>query len=428
MHFPQLERQFMRKSLVASVAALAIAGTSLVALPAAQAEIQPLPETAFGMHVPFIADGADPSVTYGSIRLWDSGVTWGQVQQRKNLYWWNGLDSAIANANSQGVSTLYVLGSTPKWAATNKKQGTYPNKGAASVPKIKDWKKWVTAVTKRYSNSIDSYQIWNEADLTNFWAGTPKQMAKLTKVAAKIIRKNDPTAKIVSASSTVRLKSSFRRFFPAYLKELKKDRWPVDAIAVHTYPDGKGSPADRNQNIEKVLRDMRKAKVPGNKELWDTEVNYGIPGPGKIKGQSVDGAQAASWVAQTYLDNLRYGIDRSYWYFWAPADGRVGITFQDGTPGAVGYDTVNKWLAGSFYSCSTGMGLSPNVCQLGDNDNPEVIAWSTTGSGTYTVPAGVQLQCDALDSCVEVAPGTQVKIGNMPLWFGSLAANIANQL
>lgn len=418
----------MRKSLVASIAAVAIAGSSLVALPVAQAETQPLPETAFGMHVPQIANGADPSVTYGTIRLWDSGVTWGQVQQKKNLFWWTGLDNAIANANAQKVSTLYVLGSTPTWAASNKKQGTYPNKGAASVPKMKDWKNWVKAVTKRYSESIDSYQIWNEADLKDFWAGSPKQMANLTKAATKIIRKNDPTAKIVSASSTVRLTSSYNRFFPKYLKALKKAKWPVDVIAVHTYPDGKGTPQTRNQNIEKVLADMKKGKVPASKELWDTEVNFGIKGPGKIKGQSIGGAQAASWVAQTYLDNLIYGIDRSYWYFWAPDDGRVGITMQDGTPGAVGFQTVNSWLASSFYSCSPATAGAPNLCQLGDNDNPEVIAWATTGSGTYTVPAGVELQCDALNTCVAVAPGTQVQIGSMPQWFGSTFANIANQL
>jgi hypothetical protein len=379
------------------------------------------------MHVPTIATGTDPGVTYGSVRLWDSGVTWGQVQQKKNLYWWNGLDSAIANANEQKVSTLYVLGGTPTWAASNVKQGTYPNKGAASVPKMKDWKNWVKAVTSRYADSIDSYQIWNEADLSNFWAGSPKQMANLTKAATKIIRKNDPTAKVVSASSTVRLKSSYNRFFPAYLKALKKAKWPVDVIAVHTYPDGKGTPADRVSNIETVLADIKKAKVPANKELWDTEVNYGIPGPGKIKGQSINGAQAASWVAQTYLDNLLLGVDRSYWYFWSPATNRIGITLQDGTPGAIGYQTVNDWLAGSYYSCAKGSGTAPNLCQLGDNNNPEVIAWVSSGSATYTIPAGVSVQCDALNNCQPVVPGTLVQIGSMPLWFGTAAGQAANQ-
>ena len=78
------------------------------------------------------------------------------------------------------MSSLYVLGSTPTWAATNKKQGTYPNKGAASVPGMANWKDWVSAVVTRYAASIDSYQIWNEANLSTFFAGTPQQMADLT--------------------------------------------------------------------------------------------------------------------------------------------------------------------------------------------------------------------------------------------------------
>ena len=54
---------------------------------------------------------------------------------------------------------LYVLGSTPKWAASSTSQGTYPNKGAASMPKsMKYWKDWVTAVVKRYG---DRYGLVN---------------------------------------------------------------------------------------------------------------------------------------------------------------------------------------------------------------------------------------------------------------------------
>ncbi len=181
----------------------------------------------------------------GAIRLWDSGVAWGQVEQKKNQYWWNGLDAAIANANAQNLKILYVLGSTPKWAASNTKQGTYPNKGAASMPKsMKDWKNWVTAVVKRYGDSIDSYQIWNEANLTTFWQGTPKQMAQLTNEASKIIRKYDPSARVVAASSTVRLQSAYKKFFPAYMKELKKLKWPIDVISVHLYPESTGTPGD----------------------------------------------------------------------------------------------------------------------------------------------------------------------------------------
>jgi len=413
----------MRRALIASLSALAVAGSAIAIAPAAMAD-GPVPTTQFGMHVPAIANGEDPGVTYGAIRLWDSGVAWGQVQQKKNLYWWNGLDAAIGNANSQGAPTLYVLGSTPTWAATNTKQGKYPYKGAASMPNMKDWKKWVTAVTQRYSDSIDSYQIWNEANLTTFWEGTPKQMAQLTQQAYKIIRKNDPTAKVVAASSTVRLEKSYQKFFPAYLKELKKMNWPVDVISFHGYPSGTGTPADRAAAIELTKSDMKKANVPASKELWDTEVNYGIKGPGSVPGRQITGATAAAWTAQTYLDNLLYGVDRAYWYYWFPQNNLLGITFQNGTPGAVGYQTAENWLTGSYYSCTAG---SINVCQLGDNNNPEVVVWSGKSGGTYTVPASATVQCDALNTCTPVVPGSTVTIGSMPLWFGTAAKNALNQ-
>lgn len=414
----------MRRALVTTLSCLALLASSVPLAAGAQAAENPMPPTQFGMHVIDIAQGAVPSVKYGSLRLWDAGVAWGQVEQKKGKYWWNGLDAAIANANSQKVSSMYVLGSSPTWAAKDPSQGKYPNKGAASTPDMNAWKSWVTAVAQRYGNSIDSYQIWNEANLSDFYQGTPKEMAQLTKEAYTIIRRYDPTAKVVSASSTVRLESAYQRFFPAYLKELKKLGWPVDVISIHTYPAGTGTPADRAKYITTAKSDMKKAKVPASKGLWDTEINYGIKGPGNIKGRQITGDTAAAWTAQTYLQNLLYGVDRSYWYYWYQPDGRLGIVMQPGTPGAVGYQTAYSWVADSYYSCTSG---DVNVCQFGDNTNPEVVVWKSSGSGTYTVPANATVQCTAMNVCTPVAPGTSVSVGSMPLWFGTAAKNSANQ-
>ncbi len=245
-------------------------------------------------------------------------------------------------------------------------------------------------------------------------------MADLTKAAAQIIRKNDPTAKIVAASSTVRLQSAYKKFFPKYLKELKKAKWPVDVISVHLYPASKGTPGDRADYITQVKSDMKKAKVPASKQLWDTEINYGIAGPGSGNPhQDIDGADAAAWVAQTYLDDLRLGVARAYWYYWSNNSTLVGIDMFDGTTGAAGYQTVQEWLNGSYYACITG---KVNTCQLGDYAAPQVIAWASKGSGTFTVPANVTRVCDALKNCVAATPGTQVTIGSMPQWFGTAAA------
>ena len=402
-------------------------GSTIAVAPAATRAANPVPDVQFGMHVPAIANGERPKANIGTVRLWDSGVAWGQVQQKKNLFWWNGLDSAIASANAQGMSITYVLGSTPKWAQKKAPKGRYPYSGTgAANPKSKDWKRWVRSVVQRYGSSIDAYQIWNEANLKDFYDGSPKQMAKLTRDAYRIIKTYDPTAKVVAASSTVRLQKRYKKFFPKYVKELRKLGWPVDALAVHTYPDGRGSPAERLALVDIVIRDLNKIGVPDRIELWDTEVNYGIKGPGKIRGQSIDGPLAADWTASTFLDSIMTGIDRTYWYYWYRPDGRLGIIL-DNTPvgttaGAVGYQTAYDWMVNSFYSCVRGGPGAPNVCQLGDANEPEVVVWSNEGAGSYTVPAGATVQCDTLNQCVGVVPGSSQVIGSSPRWFGSQAA------
>lgn len=411
----------MRRTALAFAAATSLLVAGMAVVPSAQAANTsaggPVDIASFGMHVPAIAQGTLPSVPVGSIRLWDSGVAWGQVEQKDNKFWWDGLDRAIGSANTQNAQIMYVLGSTPKWAASNTKQGDYPNKGAASMPNLKAWKGWVQAVCTRYADSIESYQVWNEANLTTFWQGTPKQMAQLTSEAYKIIRKCDPTAKVVAASSTVRLQSAYKKFFPAYLKELKKLSWPIDVVSVHLYPAGTGTPGDRANYITQVKSDMKAAKVPASKPLWDTEINYGIKGPGsKYPHKSIGGSQAAAWVAQTYLDNIRLGVGRAYWYFWAPQSNLVGIQMNTGSPGAKGYQLVYEWLNGKYYTCTSG---AVNTCALGDYATPQVIAWASKGSGTFTVPANVTRACDAMGSCVPAFPGDKVTIGSMPQWFGT---------
>ena len=414
----------MRRALTAAIASAALLGSSAVAAPAATAA-NPVPDVQFGMHVPQIANGERPNANIGTIRLWDAGVAWGQVQQKKNLFWWNGMDAAIASANAQGMSITYVLGSTPKWAQKKAPKGNYPYGGTgAANPDMKVWKKWVKTVVQRYGNSIDAYQIWNEANLKDFYDGSPKQMAKLTKEAYKIIRQYDPSAKVVAASSTVRLTKSYNRFFPEYLKQLKKQKWPVDAIAVHTYPPGKDTPGDRLKLLDKVTKDMKKGKVPNRVELWDTEVNYGIKGPGKVKGQKITGGQAADWAASTFLDSILLNVDRTYWYYWYRPDGRLGIILDnaaDGDFGRLGYQTAYDWMVNSFYSCTRGGPGQPNVCQLGDATDPEVVVWSNEGPGTYTVPAGATWRCNTLNQCTPATPGETLPIGSSPLWFASQA-------
>jgi hypothetical protein len=371
----------------------------------------------FGMHVPRIASGAVPTVSYGAIRIWDSGVSWGQVEQHRGQYWWVGLDKAVQAANAQEAQILYVLGSTPTWAASHKSQGTYPNRGAASNPRyLSDWRRWVTAVVTRYGPSIDAYQIWNEANLPTFWQGTPRQMARLTLEAKRIIRRLDPTAEVVAASSTVRLKSAFDRFFPAYLRELRRVGWPVDVFAIHTYGPSTATPALRSKYVAIARTALRGAHAP-IRPLWDTEVNFGIKGPGsRYPDKDIGGNKAAIYVAQTYLDSVRLGIARTFWYAWSAKRDLLGVTMNTGYPGATAFQTTYDWLGGGLVSCRS---RHVRICRINRVGHLSMVAWTSSGdSGAFTVPYYATRTCDARNRCQAITPGTHMRIGRMPRWFG----------
>ena len=407
--------------LIRPLAALAASALLVGTVSTAASAQTRVTEDMFGMHVINIASGGWPDVPVGSVRLWDTGTTWGQIETKQGKFDWTAMDTAVATAEAQGAPVLYVLGGTPAWAGDKKKiSGELPYPGAASAPKkMSYWTKWVDAVTKRYGDRIEAYQIWNEPSLTTFWRGSVPMMGKMTVSAAKIIRKNAPKSKIVSASTSTRWEPAFRGFFPGYLQQLRAAKWPVDVIAAHLYPASTGTPSSRIKYIEAVKADMQRAGVPKRIKLWDTEINYGLAGPGaRFPDKDIDGRKAAAFVAQTYLDNVRYGVQRAYWYAWTPPNDLLGVHMWPGTDGAESFATVESWLANGKASC--GQKGKVNTCTVTKNGQKSTIAWTRKGSATFTAPKNTTHSCNALGLCSEIKTRAKNKVTTLPTWFGVL--------
>jgi GH35 family endo-1,4-beta-xylanase len=371
-----------------------------------------------GMHVEGAEAGAWPSAPFGALRLWDNGTAWSQIETQPGVYKWDNLEGILENAQSKGMKdVLMVLGTTPEWNAETVGKDDYPQPGAASPPKdLKAWDTWVTEVATRYKGRITSYQIWNEANLKNFWNGTPEQMADLTKRAYDIIKKIDPKALVVSASPSTRLTASFNKFFPAYLAALKTKGWPIDVVAIHTYPSADGDPAGRGAVIAAVRDELKKAGAPANLPLWDTELNYGLAGPGPAKPkQEIKGAKAAGWIVRTYIDDLRYDVGRSYWYIWTqkPYD-LLGIQAYPGSDGEQGFFALQNWVFGANFDGCTTAGDAV-ICNFSKDGSKWVVAWAEKGTAPYTTPAGTALVCDPLANCQETAAGAQITLTDIPV-------------
>ena len=81
----------------------------LVAVPTA-AHAKPVSPEQFGLHVASLGAGATPSVSVNSVRLWDAGVRWDEINPKKGQYNWAPLDRAVSAAETAGATEiLYVL-------------------------------------------------------------------------------------------------------------------------------------------------------------------------------------------------------------------------------------------------------------------------------------------------------------------------------
>lgn len=412
-------------SVTASAANLEGSGTSAPALrPAATstptvAWMSPVgrfvtPEL-LGMHGMGPDDPSQGAVA-GSFRL--PQAEWQRVERKPGIFTWDDLDAAIAASRQRGAQdVLLMIGLTPGWAASDGPPGA----AAMTRPpmSIQMWERWVDAVSHRYRGEGYAYQVWNEANLSTFWTGTPEEMADLTHRAFRIIHNNDPTATVVAASTTLRLPYSFSQFYPRYLSALRADGWPVDAFSAHTYPVSTGSPKTRQALISDYLTALRKAGAP-RLPVWDTEVNYGLAGPGPAYPEKdINGDTAARWVALTYIDTIRLGLSRSYWYQQQPVDDFLGVQMWSDTPGLAAERWIHNFVVTRRWrGCSTDKLVVR--CRLTAAEGTSWLVWTRPGraSAAVRVPAGATSACDARGRCVSVTPRQQLRISGVPVRLG----------
>ncbi|MDO8307087.1 MAG: fibronectin type III domain-containing protein [Actinomycetota bacterium] len=302
-----------------------------------------------------------PGVPAGYIRLWDMGVAWRDVNPAPGVWVWTVLDQRIAQVEAAGAKVLYVAGLTPEWAASSTDGDPRWGVGSASMPRdLSYYKDYLNELMSRYRSRIAAVEVWNEANLRTFWTGTPVQMANLTALANNRIKANSPGTVVLAASTTTRLPASMRNFFAPYAAAMEPMGFPFDAWSIHTYPAGNASPVERYSGITDwtsilmgaVSNDDRAAA----KQVWDTEVNYGLAGPGTTPHTDFDATTSGAYVARTFVDSIRAGIDATFWYLWTNGPySLLGVQMHKGTDSTIGaYNRVREWTSGAtFTGCDT---------------------------------------------------------------------------
>jgi hypothetical protein len=378
-----------------------------------------------GTHVGGIIDPAQPApARAGAIRLWDSGVAWRELEPVKGQIDWARMDAALQRAEATGATEiLWVHGSTPAWAALDPQAAGLYGPGTSSPPDEQAYLDILRQVAERYRGRITAYQAWNEANIKIFYRGKPAYLAELTAKARDVLAEVDPDALLVGASSTVRAAGPVKPWFERYSAALAERGWPVDAMAIHSYPPGDQGIEERAAYVRTMKGWLADRGWTG--PLWDTEVSYGDRRDFAKEVVVVPQEQAAAWVARTYLDSLALGVDRVHWYGWNIHI--LGVDQVDQASAAVlpagqAFLTLQEWLGGAGWGGCTGELMEPTgtagaltTCELTTAEGGRAqILFAHAGSAEAPLPSGATEVC-RLDGTCAPAEGGTLEVGEQPV-------------
>lgn len=329
-----------------------------------------------------------PKLRFGSLRIWDDGVTWNVLQPSGPGAWDQAalarLDAIVNTALSHHVKPTLVLGQTPSWASTEPSQPGSYGPGAAAPPKsLSYWTQYVSFLAKRYRGRIEAYEVWNEPCFANQWSGTVAQLVQLTSAARRAIKAADPQALVMSPSVPVENHQA-----PPYLRAyLPRVAGQVDVVGVHLYPAPHHSPESVAPLVAETKAIMTSAGISA--PIWNTEENLGS----RYSHDAYTGKRAAALTARALLLESELGVQRTYWY--AADDHTWGAVFllaSDNvtlTPAGVAQGVVAGWLVGAHPLGCTRPSSSAWSCGFTlSNGRRATAVWTTAHTTTTKVPAG----------------------------------------
>jgi hypothetical protein len=432
-----LVRRRLRVSarLIAATVAALLAVVMLPATPAPAATGVRVSKAFFGMH-----DSKSetwPKTTVGSLRLWDAGVSWRQIETAPGVYDFTRLDNLVTVARAHKAEITLTLGQTPTfWTTGTVRPGcdkapknplcSRYGDGASNMPNLTAYANYVRAVAERYAGRIQALQVWNEGNVPGYWAGSPSQLAHLTYTAKTVVHSVNAQlkahTKLVAPSFVARSNTDFTNsYFKRNTGGKKVASW-VDVVAFSLYPKATLGPEDSMTLLKNVKAMLAKRKV--HKPIWNTEINYGLAAGGTgARPPRISSQRQAAYVVRTYLLNANAHVGRVFWYAWNLRSlGNTLVTSgSSDTPTFAGraYGLTQSWLAGStLKSCTTvksGAAKGAYVCTLKYKGGVKRVYWHPKKHVRMTMPASATYSISLSGKHKKLKGGSKLRIGFAPV-------------
>jgi len=379
-----------------------------------------------GLHV----DGARgwPQTTVGSVRLWDNGVSWREIERTAGVFDWSRLDALVAKARANGASVMLVLGQTPRFHSTRPSAAGAYGPGASAMPRKAAWVRYVKAVARRnatqWGNAV-RLQVWNEANAIPYWSGTPRQMAVLTAWTRAALRSANSSAELVGPAMVTRLSSQqtyIRKFYAQRVNGRNVSAY-VKALSFQLYPAATGTP----ESSMALLRQVRSILARNNirKPIYNTEINYGLVGGPQAgaAAKTISTSRQVGNVIRTYVLNAQNRVKGVYWYSWdLQSMSNTPIVLGDGitlTAAGQAFARSREWLIGSRpFGCSVARN-GVYSCGFRTSTQTRRVVWHPSKSVKVKAPAGARTYTNAGGATYTTSGGSSVTVGPAPVLFRS---------
>ncbi len=324
---------------------------------------------------------------------------WPSIESTKGQMNWATTDRVVAAAQARGLKVLALPTYSPLWATS------VAGRTHAGPANPADFAAFVTKAVQRYaSKGVTTWEIWNEPNLTNFWAPkpSPSDYTNLLKSAYRAIKAADPTATVLAgALSPATDPADGSQISPVtFTKSMYQNgaKGYFDALSVHPYcypampNDASTSSWNTFQRLP-LVHDVMSANGDGDKKIWLTE--YGAPtgtGPGAVSEEKqselmVAGiSTAAQWAFTGPL------------FFYGGRDRGSNLSDREQNFGFVHEDFSDKPARAALASALSGTTPAPvaeapsvptNVKLVSVSSNAATISWKPVGTQDIT---GYQLQ------------------------------------
>jgi len=423
-------------------ATVAITGALAVTTSAATADQVHVSHRLFGMHdgsslktVP--ADSSSFAHLHeGSVRLWDVGVQWREIELTRHHYTWTNLDRLVSQAQAAHAEVTMVVAMTPSF---------YSKDPLAPPRNLARYREFVSALMHRYkvfhgARGIANYQVWNEANIATFWTGSMAKMARLSKIVHDVRNRVDRRARVIAPSMVTRLpyqQDWLQKYYRMRLNGTRVWRF-YDALAFSLYPLATygrrtGVPEDSIALLHEVKGKLHRDGVPGSVPIWNTEINYGLQAgaQGGTAAARISEARQAANVGRTYLLNAANGVRRVFWYRYdvgrMPTGGSLANTLlsvpTDPTKAtAVGksYLRTQAWMHGTLVGPAGKRPCQRDVkgtytCVVKDASGTRRVYWNPFRRATVKLAAGARQVHGLLGSTRNVAGGSRLAVDYRPV-------------